>query len=248
VACRGPGGRTVAGWTGVGVGAGRHGAVGWLHRLEPRVDPVRRTISEYALGEHAWCSTRARAGRGDRLGRHAGIAGPRWDDPAGSYPSVAWPCVWRRHSRRGRVPEAQLGPRPEHVRRPAPDAEPGRVPRLPAGRPGDRLGPGGAGRGRARADDPRAWRALALRVPADSGGRRHRRSTNARWWTVIPLGAVERTSPSPRPSPLPPSRIPVGLGRSARPRTPSGRPGSRRVQAEAGLIPSLDEFVVGVVV
>lgn len=42
------------GWVGLASVLAGMVLVGSLHRLESQVDPVRRTISEYALGDHAW--------------------------------------------------------------------------------------------------------------------------------------------------------------------------------------------------
>ncbi len=49
-----PAGGRLLGLAGVAATLAGAALVGWLHLLQPSVSPVRRTISEYALGDHAW--------------------------------------------------------------------------------------------------------------------------------------------------------------------------------------------------
>jgi hypothetical membrane protein len=179
-------------WVGVaGLVALLAGAVlvGWLHVLEPQVDPVRRTISEYALREHAWVFNLAVlavvAGSAATL---AGLVRARLVR-LGSFGGVAlglW-CVG--------LAGVVLFPKHNWARGPSMSGDVHRMLSLVAfvSLPLAALAIGWAWRRTGWGRGAVALGALSLLafvpIPAAvliAG------ATGQRWWTVIPLGAVER--------------------------------------------------------
>jgi hypothetical protein len=186
-----PAGRWL-GWAGLASVVAGIVLVGWLHRVDPRVDPVRRTISEYALGEYAWVFNTAVLAVA--IGSALTLAGLVRAGVVrlGSFGSVAL-LVWS-----AGLAGVVAFPKHNWARGPSMSGDIHRMLSLAAfiSLPLAALAIGWAWRRGPWAGPARSAFGLGvlsvlafLPIPAATviAG-----STNARWWQVIPLGAVER--------------------------------------------------------